>query len=204
MMRYFFPYILLAGFALLGFAHVGTAVAQPFSQPPQPPQSSPPPPVQQMLAKISYLLASDQHLTSRPWSGVFQALNGDIFRVEQFYHSKNPQFNIKMGLYAAHTKSTAYIINLHYDNGFDSALYDAQPYLGLGLSAHRQLNKYSRLSWHLLDVLQLGGNTRERPCYDTFRREFHCGTGLAWSDVKNRVGADDIKPRFMARLTHLF
>ena len=197
MMRYLFSYILLAGFALIGVAH-----AQPFSQPPQPPTS--PPPVQHVLAKISYLVARDQHLTSRPWSGRFKALNGDAYFVDEFYTSQRPNFNIKMGLYAAQRNKTRYIINLHYDNGFDAALYDAERYVGLGLSAHRQMSQYSRLSLHLLDVLQLGGKVSERPCYDAFRREFHCGTGLAWRDVKDQIDEQTVDARLLLRLRHRF
>jgi hypothetical protein len=29
-----------------------------------------------------------------------------------------------------------------------------------------------------------GGKVSERACYDLYRRAFHCGTGLAWTDYQ--------------------
>ena len=31
----------------------------------------------------------------------------------------------------------------------------------------------------------MGGGVTESACYDDFRRAFHCGTGLAWSDAQS-------------------
>ena len=30
----------------------------------------------------------------------------------------------------------------------------------------------------------MGGSVQENACIDTLKREFHCGTGLPWSDYE--------------------
>lgn len=46
---------------------------------------------------------------------------------------------------------------------------------------------------------QLGGKVRERPCHDGFRRAFHCGTGLPWTDAAPHLKQRAVTP--LAKLT---
>ena len=34
------------------------------------------------------------------------------------------------------------------------------------------------------NAFKIGGSIKEKPCYDKFDREFHCGTGQPWIDYK--------------------
>lgn len=81
---------------------------------------------------------------------------------------------------------------LHFDNGFNAALYKAEPYFGGGLVMHWATGE--RLVWgfHLHDALRFGGAVKERPCHDGFRRRFHCGTGLPWSDAQPHLRSSEI------------
>ena len=35
------------------------------------------------------------------------------------------------------------------------------------------------------NAFKIGGSIKEKPCYDKFDREFHCGTGQPWVDYKH-------------------
>ena len=151
-----------------------------------------------------YLIAGNKHLTSRPWSGAFSAIDGTPHRVEKFYQSTRQQLNFKTALKTWQTRRTKSLLTMHYDNGFAAPLYTAQPYLGLGLSSYIKLGGKTMMSLHALDLWQTGGEITESPCYDGFKREFHCGTGLAWRDVKDHIGERQVDPRFFARIAYRF
>ena len=36
------------------------------------------------------------------------------------------------------------------------------------------------MSVQLHDAFVIGGAVHEKACYDSYRRAYHCGTGLAW------------------------
>ncbi|MGB1464048.1 MAG: hypothetical protein ACPG8C_04620 [Parvibaculales bacterium] len=57
--------------------------------------------------------------------------------------------------------------------------------MGLGFGAAISLAPQTMLSLRLDNALRMGGDIREQPCYDGFRRQYHCGTGLAWLDYRN-------------------
>lgn len=52
---------------------------------------------------------------------------------------------------------------------------------------------------HVHDALQWGGKVLERPCHDGFRRAFHCGTGLPWTDAAPHLKQRAVTP--LAKLT---
>ena len=68
------------------------------------------------------------------------------------------------------------------DNGYNSTLIDVDPLYYLSLSTKYHLGKIKNKV--IVDpIIKYGGGVTESPCYDDFRRAFHCGTGLAWSDA---------------------
>ena len=64
------------------------------------------------------------------------------------------------------------------------------------------LNLSENLVFNMSFKYSMDGGVTELPCYDDFRREYHCGTGLAWVDsqgfqknyeTSNSVGFSIIK-----------
>ena len=37
----------------------------------------------------------------------------------------------------------------------------------------------------IITDIKIGGGVSESACYDDFRRAFHCGTGMVWSDAQS-------------------
>jgi hypothetical protein len=136
-----------------------------------------------LLTRIDYLQIEDSHRTSYVWDGRFNAINGDAHNVAHFYRAKGPQFNMRTAVKLHETPRLRLTLPLQIDHGYKADLYRARPYLGLGLVAQWAASERLVLGLHLHDALQIGGEVRESPCHDSFRRQFHCGTGLPWSDA---------------------
>ena len=134
-------------------------------------------------APIDYLTVEDRLLTSYVWDGRFIALNGDNYDMAHLYRSQGPELNIKMGLNILSGKTWQISVPLHADMGYRADLYEATPYIGFGLSGRWQKSDQVQVGFRLDDALQWGGDVQERACHDGFRRAFHCGTGLPWSDA---------------------
>ena len=99
------------------------------------------------------------------------------------------------------------LVPLALDAGYDAELMQTRPMAGLGIGAAIDFGAQTVLSLRAENILRLGGQTSEQPCYDDFRRRFHCGTGMAWTDYQTSHAA----PRgslgvagFQARLIHRF
>jgi len=104
--------------------------------------------------------------------------------VRQFYRSKTPQFNLTTAVELHETPRLRLSLPVQIDNGYRADLYRAQAYLGLGLVAQWAASDRIVLGCHLHDALQFGGDVSEQPCRDGFQGNFHCGTGLPWSDAQ--------------------
>lgn len=145
------------------------------------------------LNKIDYLLLEDSHQTSRVWSGKFKAFNGDGYNMTQFYKAQRPQFNLRTAFTLKETQRLRLALPLNYDHGYRATLYNAEPFFGLGFIAQWAAAENIVLGFHLHDALQLGGDITERPCHDGFRRAFHCGTGLPWSDAARLLDGQEVE-----------
>ena len=76
-----------------------------------------------------------------------------------------------------------------FDAGYDSALFQTDPALQLGVRADLSFQNKS-VTFGVDNLLSIGGNVTERPCLDQLFRDFHCGTGLPWTDKPNPSTAD--------------
>ncbi len=157
-----------------------------------------------LLKKIDYLIAQDFHQTSNPWSGYFRALNGKAFKTPTFYENTSLEVNIKTAIEIYRGPNLKLSLPMHFDNGYRAPLYRANTYLGFGVSAYYAPSRKDFITLHLLDVVQFGGKVTERPCYDSFRRAFHCGTGNAWTDVKDYLDGRKVDPIAKLNWRHLF
>ena len=111
---------------------------------------------------------------------------------------------IKTGIALVNGKDLKISVSVHYDNGFKSDLYEAKRYLGTGLSLYYRQSKDVFLTFEAHDILQINNGIKERPCFDAFRREFHCGTGSPWVDVKNNLNQSDIPRKIKLKVYYFF
>jgi hypothetical protein len=152
-----------------------------------------------ILQRIDYVQASDSHRTSYVWEGRFRTLNGASYNMRHLYQSKRPQINAKLAILAHEDARWRLTVPLHFDNGYQADLYQAQPFFGLGLVTQWAASERVVLGFHLHDALKLGGKVSEQPCHDGFRRRFHCGTGLPWTDAGAHLRHSNVST--LAKLT---
>ena len=157
--------------------------------------------------QVLSLSAKSEHGGIAVWSGKFTAMNGRNYDASAFYTPTNQPFSVKSILAKSHTKNITWLMPLTLDAGFDARLYQAEPLLGLGTGAAIGLSDASMLSIRFDNLLRLGGGVSEQPCYDGFRRQFHCGTGMAWTDYQSSeasrrtFGEAAIKIRFVQKFS---
>ena len=160
--------------------------------------------LQDLLARIDYLQVQDSHRTSYVWSGRFNAMNGDAHDMAHFYRAKRQQFNVQAAIRLHEGPRLRIALPVQMDNGYRADLYQAEPYLGGGLIVQWAATEQLSVSFHLYDALQIGGDVRESPCHDGFRRQFHCGTGLPWSDAGPHLRQSNVVPFGALRLNWRF
>ncbi len=131
------------------------------------------------------LQAASEHNGSDVWSGKFTGLNGRNYNAQSFYTPTNQPFSAKAVFARTGNSALTWVLPLGLDAGYQARLYQAEPLLTLGGGAALRLGRHSMLSLRLDNIVRLGGKIAEQACYDVYRRQFHCGTGLAWTDYKN-------------------
>lgn len=153
------------------------------------------------------LTASSEHNGSDVWSGKFTGLNGRSYDASAFYRPSNQPFSAKTVLAQSGKGAVTWLLPLAADAGYEARLYHADPLLSLGGGAAVQLARHSMVSFRIDNIVRLGGRVSEQPCYDGFRRQYHCGTGLAWTDYRqsdlDRRGSY-ATPAVKIKLTHRF
>lgn len=125
--------------------------------------------------------AKDAHAYSLPYSGRFTAINGDEFDASEYFISSNLELSIS-GFSAIFFENNFSVkLNWLLDNGYNSALYNVKPSL-LGSVGLIKSNPGLKFEIFVNNLFFLGGEVSERACVDALEREFHCGSGLPWSD----------------------
>ena len=137
------------------------------------------------------LQAENRH-AGNVWQGYFLGLNGRQYNTSSFY--KNRRIGFKAKATFAKTanqpwgrKPVTWLLPVSLDGGYQAKLYQAEPLLSLGLGAIVKTSSNSLITLRINDAFKVGGDIKEQPCYDSFRRQYHCGSGLAWTDYI-RVG----------------
>lgn len=166
------------------------------------------------------LSAKSEHVGSRVWSGNFTALNQRNYDAARFYEPTNQLFSAKM-IFAKAANRTAnqratrrvtrrvtWLLPIALDAGYRAQLYQAAPLFSLGIGAAFALPEHTMVSIRAENMLRLGGGVSEQACYDGFRRQFHCGTGLAWTDYtrhgedrRDAIALPAIKIKFIKRFS---
>ena len=139
----------------------------------------------QAEVKLVQVSADQNHRMSEVWDGQFQALDGSRFDTSAFYQSSKTTFSAA-GVFAyTITPQFTALMPFTADAGYESQLYQAAPGLELGLGV-----LWSEASWSLglvgRSLTRVGGGVTEQACKDSINRQFHCGTGLPWTDYQIR------------------
>lgn len=134
--------------------------------------------------RLLSLQAESRHTGSKVWQGKFTGLNGQLYDVSGFYQTNKPTFSARAIFTKTGGKQINWLLPIAMDGGYQARLYQAEPLLSLGFGAAIALAPKTMISLRVDNVLLVGGKISEQPCYDGFRRQYHCGTGLAWTDYR--------------------
>lgn len=131
------------------------------------------------------------------WSGHFTAIDGSQWDASEYYEPKNLLFSLEGTLALDINNQSAFILPFLVDAGYESDLYVKSPSIILG-GGYVYSNGRLTISSVVTSLLAIGGNVSESPCVDSLSREFHCGSGLPWSDyvTSNRVPESLVSLRF--------
>ena len=116
------------------------------------------------------------------WSGNFIDYSGKQWDVSNYYDNKIESFHTSIFL-SHEINGIDFTSKLYLDNGYDSALYNAKPLAYISIAADYQYSENKSFKLMLDPIIQYGGSVLESACYDDFRRAYHCGTGLNWTDA---------------------
>ena len=118
------------------------------------------------------------------WSGKFMDLSGKAWDTSKYYSQENESYNTSF--FINHDLNRfKFTSKIFLDSGYDSALIDVDPLYYISLSAKYQLSENEKIKVVIDPIIKMGGGVTESACYDDFRRAFHCGTGMAWSDAQS-------------------
>ncbi|MBT7642844.1 MAG: hypothetical protein HN715_07640 [Rhodobiaceae bacterium] len=163
--------------------------------------------------QLLQLSARSQHQGSKVWSGRFHGLNGTVYNATEFYQPTRPQFSASGLLALPRSRGLTWLVPISVDAGYSAKLYQARPLASLGFGAAVRLGPHSLVSFRVDNILVAGGKVSEQPCFDSFRRRFHCGSGLAWTEFettrsakrKSGGGAGQLgEPSLHAKWVHKF
>jgi len=124
---------------------------------------------------------SNEHVYTKPYSGHFRAINGDYHDASEYYKSERVELNATGLLLISRSPSTTLKLPWFIDLGYKSRLYSVDPVIEFGVLVVN-VKENRTFEFGLDNLIKIGGKVSERPCVDSFNREFHCGTGLPWID----------------------
>lgn len=124
---------------------------------------------------------SNKHVYTKPYSGHFQAINGDYHDASEYYKSERLELNANGLLLISWSPSTTFKMPWFIDLGYKSRLYNVDPVIEFGVFVIN-IKENRTLEFGLDNLIKIGGKVSEQPCVDSFYREFHCGTGVPWTD----------------------
>lgn len=154
------------------------------------------------------LTAVSQHAASKVWSGRFRGVNGRDYNASAFYKSTKPQLSATGLLMINPQDRFSWLLPISIDAGYHAELYQADPLASIGFGTAVSLDAHSVLTLRVDNLLVSGGKISERPCFDSYRRRYHCGSGLAWTDFektdfdrRGRLAVPSIEIKFRRRFS---
>ena len=133
---------------------------------------------------ISYPTSGySSHFYKVPYTGHFTAVNGSYFDASQYYKSQRVELNISGFTAVFLNEAWTLKFDWTFDQGFYSDLYQVGSSLKSNVTFIKSLEN-AKIELGLQNAILMGGSVQENACIDTLKREFHCGTGLPWSDYE--------------------
>ena len=154
------------------------------------------------LIQFNNSQGSNSYSQSMIWSGNFIAPNGKKFQLGDFYKSKNIELNLKTNL-VYKLNSSLIVIPIKFDNGYKSDLLNVSPIYSMGLIISKKIKNFNILVG-VDNLIKLGGKINEQPCFDEFKREFHCGTGKPWTDYQGKSIYNYYQDKLIFRMVYNF
>ena len=151
---------------------------------------------------VTDVIGTSQYLRGEVWSGRFQSYNGAFYDASNLYERKNISVTMQQTFYVA-VDDLVIFSPTHFDTGYKSDLFTSQPVFAVGLGVQKKLSN-ATLEIVGRNLLQIGGETSERPCVDSFKRRYHCGVGVSWSDASSARLDHDLTPTFNIIIRHPF
>jgi hypothetical protein len=134
--------------------------------------------------RLKSLAGYDRHSLTNVWTGKFTALDGNQFDASQYYQSESNELTVKGSVEFNFENNFSSLVFFRFDNGYRSRLYNVKPFGSFGGGLIFTKNNIG-FSLVVKDFLQIGGELDEKSCYDRLDRDFHCGTGLPWTDYSS-------------------
>ena len=122
------------------------------------------------------------------------AYDGEIgYDISKFYLAKNNRISIIANKYIGEDR---WLLSFGLDNGSKSEKFDMSSSVFAGISKSFTLNKNTYL--YLSSGKWWGGKVTERPCIDSYDREYWCPNLTSWADrpATNTTRAGYIDIRF--------
>jgi hypothetical protein len=124
------------------------------------------------------------HYYGKPYTGLFTSANGEFHDASEYYQSNSSELHLKGIALLTPSESQFIKFNWILDFGYHSELYSVATSLMTDIS-YIILEKNTTYTFGLKNAIMLGGRIKESPCVDSLSREFHCGTGLPWTDYSD-------------------
>ena len=135
----------------------------------------------QALEIVKFQIYNDYSRTN-VWAGKFSDYSGKQWDVSNYYDNEIESFHANLVL-NHQFNDIDFSSKLYFDNGYSSTLFHVKPLAYIAFAADYQYSNNKSIKLMLDPVIQYGGAVSESPCYDNFRRAYHCGTGLNWTDA---------------------
>lgn len=152
---------------------------------------------------ISNIFLKNGYDRGSVWDGKFVAPNGNAFDTSDFYEAKRETLTGNLNLNWMPNDHLLITVPTNFDTGYESALFKTEAIIGIGFGiSYRTSNRLIQVGG--LNLIQIGGDTSERPCVDSFSRQYHCGTGLPWSESSSIFLKHDYSKEFYLRYAYRF
>lgn len=152
---------------------------------------------------ISNIFIKNGYDRGAVWDGKFTAPNGTVFDTSEFYTATRETLSGHLNFNWMLNDNLLITLPTNFDTGYKSALFKAEAILGIGFGISYGTSRHL-IQVGGLNLIQIGGDTSERPCIDSFNRQYHCGTGHPWSESSSVLLDHDYNQELYLRYAYRF
>jgi hypothetical protein len=132
--------------------------------------------------RVVSLYGNSQFSESSVWTGKFEDIAGQQHDTSHLYEPENPHLSVGATILQEYSAQMYFVHDFYGHTGYQSPLFAMDPELQYSLEIVRLISPRTSLSIAVDNLISIGGDIEERPCFDSFSRAYHCGTGLPWKD----------------------